>query len=238
MGMPPSADAVARHPHLAEPRGAGRARVDCHSHSMWSGDSTTTEGELVDAVTATGIDVLCVTDHHAIDGARRLRDALPCRVVVGEEVRSTRGEIIGLFLEERVPFGLTPHETAQRIRDQGGLVYIPHPFDPVRRNLVEAALEALASDGLVDAIEVRNAKTSLESLNRRAAEFAAAHGLAAGAGSDAHVPDAIGAAYVEIADFDDPASFLAALRTSTVVGHHSDPPRRWSPRIVPSVSAD
>src|SRR6478736_353094 len=162
MGTPSSADAVARHPHLADPLAPGAVRVDCHMHTMWSGDSTTTDDELVEAVTATGIDVLCVTDHHAIEGARRLCDVLPCRVIVGEEVRSTQGEIIGLFLEERIPFGLPPNETAKRIRDQGGLVYIPHPFDPMRRNLVEPALEALACDGLVDAIEVRNAKTSLE----------------------------------------------------------------------------
>src|SRR4051812_21707399 len=165
--MPPTAAAVARHPHLANPREPGRVRVDCHTHTMWSGDSTTTEEELVEAVTHTGVDVLCVTDHHAIDGARRLRNVLPCRVVVGEEVRSTQGEIIGLFLEERIPFGLTPIDTAKRIRDQGALVYIPHPFDPIRRNLVEPALEALVYEGLVDVLEVRNAKTSLESLNRR-----------------------------------------------------------------------
>jgi predicted metal-dependent phosphoesterase TrpH len=205
---------------------------------MWSGDSTTTEDELVEAVRATSIDVLCVTDHHAIDGARRLRDVLPCRVIVGEEVRSTQGEIIGLFLEERVPFGLSPNDTASRIREQGGLVYIPHPFDPMRRNLAESALEALAAEGLVDAIEARNAKTSLESLNRRAAEFAASHDIATGAGSDAHVPDAIGSVYVEIADFDDAPSFLTALRAGSVVGHHSDPPRQWRPRIIPSVSTD
>ena len=142
---------------------------------MWSGDSTTTEDELVEAITASAIDVLCITDHHAIDGARRLRDALPCRVVVGEEIRSTQGEIIGLFLDERIPFGLTPHDTAARIREQGGVVYIPHPFDPMRRNLVEPALEQLVADGLVDALEVRNAKTSLDSLNRRAQSFADAH---------------------------------------------------------------
>ncbi|HEX2381857.1 MAG TPA: PHP domain-containing protein [Acidimicrobiales bacterium] len=236
--MPPSADAVARHPHLADALAPGLVRVDCHTHTMWSGDSTTTEDELVEAVTASGIDVLCVTDHHAIDGARRLCDVLPCRVVVGEEVRTTQGEIIGLFLEERIPFGLTPAETASRIRDQGGLVYVPHPFDPMRRNLVEPALDALASDGLVDAIEARNAKTSLESLNRRASEFAIEHDVAAGAGSDAHVPEAIGAAYVEMANFDDAASFLVALRNSKVVGHHSDPPRQWRPRIVPSVTRD
>jgi predicted metal-dependent phosphoesterase TrpH len=236
--VPPSADAVARHPHLADALASGLVRVDCHTHTMWSGDSTTTEDELVEAVTASGIDVLCVTDHHAIDGARRLCDVLPCRVVVGEEVRTTQGEIIGLFLEERIPFGLTPAETASRIRDQGGLVYVPHPFDPMRRNLVEPALDALASDGLVDAIEARNAKTSLESLNRRASEFAIEHDVAAGAGSDAHVPEAIGAAYVEMANFDDAASFLVALRNSKVVGHHSDPPRQWRPRIVPSVTRD
>ena len=205
---------------------------------MWSGDSTTTEDELVEAVTASGIDVLCITDHHAIDGARGWRGVLPCRVIVGEEIRSTQGEIIGLFLDERVPFGLTPQETATRIRDQGGLVYIPHPFDPMRRNLVEPALEALVADGLVDAIEARNAKTSLESLNRRAADFAAAHDLAAGAGSDAHVPEAIGSAFVEMPDFDGPAGFLTALRDGKVVGHHSDPPREWRPRIIPSVSTD
>src|SRR5262245_47666606 len=209
MGKRPSGEAVARHPHLADMLAPGLVRVDCHTHTMWSGDSTTTEDELIDAVTASDIDVLCVTDHHAIEGARRLRDVLPCRVIVGEEVRSTQGEIIGLFLEERVPFGLTPAETAARIREQGGLVYVPHPFDPMRRNLVESALVALVGDGLVDAVEARNAKTSLESLNRRASEFASTHRIAAGAGSDAHVPDAIGSAYVEMGDFDDPSSFLA-----------------------------
>jgi hypothetical protein len=238
MGTRPSAPAVARHPHLADPLAPGFVRVDCHSHTMWSGDSTTTEDELVEAVTASAIDVLCITDHHAIDGARGWLDVLPCRVIVGEEIRSTQGEIIGLFLDERVPFGLTPQETATRIRAQGGLVYIPHPFDPMRRNLVELALEALVTDGLVDAIEARNAKTSLESLNRRAADFAAAHGLPAGAGSDAHVPEALGSAYAEMADFDGPAGFLAALRDAKVVGHHSDPPRQWRPRIVPSVSTE
>jgi predicted metal-dependent phosphoesterase TrpH len=116
------------------------------------------------------------------------------------------------------------------------VVYVPHPFDPMRRNLAEPALDELAAAGLVDAIEVLNAKTSLASLNARAAEYAAQHGLAAGAGSDAHVPDALGSAYVEMPDFDGPAEFLASLRQASVVGHHWDEPRRWRPRIVPSTS--
>ncbi len=213
-------------------------RVDLHSHTMWSGDSTTTPDELEQAVIDTGIDVLCLTDHNAIKGAVELSDRLPCRVVVGEELRTHAGEIIGLFLRERVPFGLTPAAAAREIRDQGGLVYVPHPFDPMRRNLAEAALDALVAEGLVDAIEVRNAKTSLESLNRRAAEYAAAHGLLAGAGSDAHVPLAIGAAYVEMPDFDGPGSFLESLSSARVVGHHWDQPRPWSPRVLPSTAGN
>jgi predicted metal-dependent phosphoesterase TrpH len=190
-------------------------------------------------VAETGIDVLCLTDHNTVNGALELASSgmLGCRVVVGEELRTASGEIIGLFLTERLPFGLSPPDAVSRIRDQGGLVYIPHPFDPVRHCLNEDALYGLARDGGIDAVEVFNAKTSLQSLNRRAAEFAAEFGLPGGAGSDAHEPSAIGAAYAEMADFTDAASFLAALRAGTVVGHHYDAPRQWRPRIVPSTKA-
>jgi hypothetical protein len=203
---------------------------------MWSGDSTTTPDELAAAVAAAELDVLCITDHNAIAGAIELREALPCRVVAGEELRTAAGEIIGLFLTERIPTGIGPVEAARAIRDQGGVVYVPHPFDPMRRNLATPALYELAEAGLIDAVEVRNAKTSLESLNRRAADFAAELDLAAGAGSDAHVPDAIGAAYVEMPDFEGPDDFLVALRAGRVVGHHWDEPRPWTPRIVPSTT--
>lgn len=230
-----SPDAVLRHPHLAELPPVGRVRVDLHSHTMWSGDSTTTPDELVAAVAASGLDVLCITDHNAIAGAVELGDRLGCRVIVGEELRTAAGEIIGLFLTERVPMGIGHMEAARMIRDQGGVVYVPHPFDPMRRNLSEAALYELAEADLLDAVEVLNAKTSLASLNRRAASFANEFGIVHGAGSDAHVPDALGAAYVEVDDFDGPLEFLAALATGTVVGHHWDEPRPWTPRIVPSV---
>jgi predicted metal-dependent phosphoesterase TrpH len=203
---------------------------------MWSGDSTTTPDEFADAVASSGLDVVCITDHNAIAGAQELRNRLDARVVVGEELRTAAGEIIGLFLTERIPIGVGHVEAARAIRDQGGVVYVPHPFDPMRRNLSEAALYELAEADLIDAVEVLNAKTSLSSLNRRAAEFAAEYGIVGGAGSDGHVPDALGAAYVEMDDFDTPMEFLAALASADVFGHHWDEPRPWAPRIVPSVT--
>ncbi len=93
---------------------------------------------------------------------------------MGEELRTHAGEVIGLFLTERVPFGTPPAAAAAAIREQGGVVYVPHPFDPMRRNLAEPALDELVAAGLVDAIEVLNAKTSLASLNARAADYASA----------------------------------------------------------------
>ena len=229
--------AADRHPHLADPKPAGHVRVDMHMHTMWSGDATTTPDELRTAIAATGIDVLCITDHGTINGARQLEDELECRVVVGEEVRTREGEIIGLFLTERLPLGMTPEEAVRAIRGQGGVVYIPHPFDPMRHCMREEALLRLVAEGEVDSVEVLNAKVSLSSLNLRAAELAADNDLGAGAGSDAHEPSAIGAAYVEMPDFADGASFLAALREGRVVGHSYDAPRTWTPRVVPSTKA-
>jgi predicted metal-dependent phosphoesterase TrpH len=213
-----------------------------HSHTMFSGDSTTTLDEIAESVVEAGIDVLCVTDHNAIEGAVRLQRALEgdgvCRVVVGEEVRTHTGEIIGLFLSERIPFGAPAAETARQIRSQGALVYIPHPFDPMRRNLTEASLEEITAAGLVDAIEVHNSKTSLQSLNARALGFGVEHALGLGAGSDAHVPHALGSAFVEMPDFDGPNEFLSKLREGRIVGHHWDKARPWSARIIPSVTDD
>ena len=157
-----------------------KLRIDCHLHTMWSGDATTTPDELAAAVAASGIDVVCVTDHSTIDGALELAASgqLGVPVIVGEEMRTTEGELMGLFLTERVPFGLKPAEAVARIRDQGGLVYVPHPFDPLRHCLRRGALEALVADGGIDMIETLNGKTSLASLNEEAAAFAARSGAA------------------------------------------------------------
>ena len=233
----PTEEAVARHPHLADTRPEGFVRVDCHSHTMWSGDSTTTVDELLHAVVASGIDVLSITDHSTTNGAFELVDVLPCRVIVGEELRTGPGELLGLFLTERIPFGTPPEEFCQRVRDQGGLVSAPHPFDPMRHALNPDVLRSLAERGLIDVIEVFNAKISLRHLNEAAAEFAREFDLPGVAGSDAHVPEALGAAYVEMPDFANAQEFLANLRRGSIVGHHFDRARVWTPRIVPSVKS-
>lgn len=227
--------ATERHPHLAEPIEPGWVKVDMHSHTMWSGDCTTTPEELVQAVAESGIDVLCITDHNVTAGAERLADELPCRVIVGEELRVGQGEVIGLFLTERVPSGIGLVEAARRIRDQGGVVYIPHPFDPLRNCLRPHEIDLLVAEGLVDAIEGHNSKTSLRSLNQQGVDYGLEHGLAIGAGSDAHVPSSIGSGYVVMPDFDGPEEFLASLRQSRLVGHFYDQARPWTPRIVPSI---
>ncbi|HVM39778.1 MAG TPA: PHP domain-containing protein [Acidimicrobiia bacterium] len=222
------------HPHLVQPPPDGWVRVDCHLHTMYSGDAVTTLDELAERVEQARLDVVCVTDHNAVRGAVELLERdLACRVVVGEEVRTGAGEVIGLFLSERVPHGIDVRDAVARIRGQGGVVYVPHPFDPVRRCLHEDTLLELCGEGLVDAVEVFNAKVSLDSLNDRAAALAGEYALAGGAGSDAHDPAAIGAAYVEMPDFDGPADFLARLRDGRVVGHRFDRPRAFVPRIIP-----
>ena len=133
----PTAAGIERHPHLAEPVRAGWVRVDFHSHTMWSGDCTTTPDEIEEAVVASGIDVLCITDHNAIRGAVELAKALPCRVIVGEELRTHAGEVIGLFLSERVPFGASrargrdAHPRAGRARLHPAPVR-PHAPQPAR----------------------------------------------------------------------------------------------------------
>jgi predicted metal-dependent phosphoesterase TrpH len=233
----PAPEATALHPHLGEARRQGRIRVDCHVHTMWSGDSTTTPAELAEAIASAGLDVVCITDHGTIAGALRLADELPCRVVTGQEQRTPQGELIGLFLTERLGSGArSAREVAEQIRAQGGIVYVPHPFDPLRHGLQRAALEELAADGLIDVIEAMNAKTSLGHLNEEAATAARRLGITAGAGSDSHVPDAIGAAFVEVDDFGTSDELLRSLGDGLIVGHHFDSARPWRTRVVPSTS--
>jgi hypothetical protein len=137
-------------------------RLDCHLHTVASGDATATIGQLAARARDVGLDALCVTDHNLISAAVAAADAaargeLGVRIIVGEEIRTPSGDVIGLVLTERIPYVLPLAEVVTRIRDQGGLVHVPHPFDPVRSSL-GPVLPSLCAAGGADVIEVFNAK--------------------------------------------------------------------------------
>lgn len=196
--------------------------MDCHLHTVRSGDAATTPGQMLRCARSAKLDVIAVTDHHAVDAAKRMQDSAieyGVRVVVGEEIRTPLGEIIGLFLQERVPYVLPLAEAAARVHDQGGAVYVPHPFDPNRSGLGRRGIDQLADSGLLDVIEVYNAKMTDEVLNQLAASAAAEFGVPGGAGSDAHDPEGIGAVFMEIDDFSDRDGFIRSLGDATIQGH-------------------
>jgi len=212
--------------------GNGWVRVDCHLHTAVSGDAVTSIDELAERVEHEHLDVVCITDHNvtaaAVAAAER---GIGARVIVGEEIRTRDGDVIGLFLTERIPYVLPLAEVTGLIRAQGGLIYLPHPFDPGRSSLGPAA-EQLCADGLADVVEVFNAKISDQSLNQQAAQLAVRFGLPGGAGSDAHDPDGIGAAYLEMPDFDGPREFLAALALAEITGEHRPHAVRYARRLA------
>jgi predicted metal-dependent phosphoesterase TrpH len=190
----------------------------------------TSVDDLAEHVARAGIDVVCITDHNvtaaAVAAAER---GIGARVIVGEEIRTREGDLIGLFLTERVPYVLPMTEAAGLIRAQGGLVYLPHPFDPGRSSL-GAGAQALCEAGLADVVEVFNAKISDQSRNDEAARLAARFGLPGAAGSDAHDPEGIGAAYLRMPDFDGPEQFLAGLAQATITGEYRPHAPRYARR--------
>jgi predicted metal-dependent phosphoesterase TrpH len=211
---------------------AGRVRVDCHLHTVASGDAVLTLDQLAERARQTGLDVVCITDHNVTTAAVQATERdLGVRVVVGEEIRTPDGDVIGLFLTERIPYVLPLAEVIARIKAQGGLVYVPHPFDRGRSSLGRV-LPGLCAERAVDIIEVFNAKISDPTLNHQAADLAGRFDLPGGAGSDAHDAPGVGAAYLEMPDFDGPAGFLAALADAQLTGEFRDHAVRYPRRSV------
>ncbi len=202
-------------------------KVDLHVHSHYSQDSLARPEELVYWMAKRGLGAMAITDHDAIEGARETAALAPGAIIIGEEIRTSRGEIIGLFLQELIPPHLSPRETIERIHQQGGLVYIPHPTDRLRGStLAPEALQAVLP--LVDLMEGYNARALCNHVNRRAAALAREHGLPVGAGSDAHRACDVGLAYVEMAPFRDARGLLAALAESRIQGRLTGPLGRLS----------
>jgi predicted metal-dependent phosphoesterase TrpH len=195
---------------------AGRAFVDLHVHTSASFDSIASPESVLRAAATRGLTHLAITDHDRIDGAIAARDiarrlAPGVTVIVGQEVRTRDGDLIGAFLTRPIPSGLPPADAIAQIRAQGGLVGIPHPFDRFRGSLLTDEVMAAVAP-LVDWIEVHNARIMVGDGNEKAAAFAAANGLPGVSVSDAHSAMEIGVAYLAIdGDPSTPEGLLAAL---------------------------
>ncbi|MBI4321753.1 MAG: PHP domain-containing protein [Chloroflexi bacterium] len=195
-------------------------RIDMHVHTEYSPDCATTLQEVINTARAMHLDYVAITDHNRVEGALRLREMAPQKIIVGEEIKTTGGEVIGLFLEKYIPPRLSPEDTVAKIKEQGGLVYIPHPFDRLRKSPLKAE-KLLSILSQVDILEVQNSRCLLRADNQRAETFAVQHQLLRGAGSDGHIAAEIGASFVEMSPFESKEQFLQNLQTGRVVGRYS-----------------
>ena len=191
--------------------------VDLHMHTDHSPDCATPVGTLLETAKRVGLGAIAITDHNEISGALEARErANGIKVIVAEEVKTAdQGEVIGLFIEEKIPRGMTLQETIAEIRRQGGLVYVPHPFD--RMHAVPDYLHLLDIVEDIDAIEVFNPRVAFSAFNEEAARFAAKYRIVAGAGSDSHVAQGLGSVKIRMRDFDGPEEFLESLRDADIV---------------------
>jgi predicted metal-dependent phosphoesterase TrpH len=199
--------------------------VDLHMHTDHSTDCATPVDVLLRTARDRGLGAIAITDHNEVSGAleaRRIAAEMgDIKVIVAEEVKTAeQGEVIGLFLEEKIPKGMTMAETIAEIRRQGGLVYVPHPFDrfhsvPDYEHLIEIVEE-------VDILEVFNPRVAVTAFNEEAERFARKYRIVPGAGSDSHVAQGLGSVRVRIHDFDGPAEFLEAMRDADITRKHKN----------------
>ncbi len=186
-------------------------RVELHAHTAFSKDCLVAPKELVQACIKKGIHRIAITDHNEIEGAFVAKAYDPGRVIVSEEIETTRGELIGYFMTEWVPPHLEPMDAIERLRAQGAVISVPHPFDTVRgQHWTEAELLEIVPH--IHAIETFNARCLSHKPNRLAADFARRHGLLETVGSDAHSRWEVGRAALEMPVFNDARGFLEALK--------------------------
>ncbi len=199
--------------------------VDLHMHTDHSTDCATPVEVLLETARDRGLGAIAITDHNEVSGAleaRRLAEGMDdLKVIVAEEVKTAeQGEVIGLFLKEKIPKGMTMAETIAAIRAQGGLVYVPHPFDrfhsvPDYEHLLDIVEE-------IDVLEVFNPRVAVTAFNEEAERFANKYRIVPGAGSDSHVAQGLGSVRVRIHDFDGPEEFLEAMRDADITRKHKN----------------
>ena len=198
-----------------------RLNIDLHVHTCYSPDSLTPLDKLIDRCQLVKLNCIAITDHNTITGALAVKEKAPFQVIVGEEIRTTQGDIIGLFLSQVIPRGLSPEETVRKIKEQKGLVVIPHPFDNIRSSVLQpGALEDVLP--YADLIETFNARNRFSRTDDKADELASALGIAGCAVSDSHTLSELGTTYTRIPEFDGtPEGLLNAVKEGSLVRKRS-----------------
>ena len=198
-----------------------KINIDLHVHTNYSRCAILKPAEIEALALKRGLDAVAITDHNTIDGALEVKNhAKKIKVVIGEEIKTTKGEIIGYFLNEQIPPFLTPEETIKEIKRQGGLVSVPHPFDRLRSSRLEAeTLEKILPD--IDMIEVFNARDILTGEDSGLMEKACQLGITHVAASDAHLSVEVGRSYITMEDFQSSADFLENIKNLTAVKRKS-----------------
>ena len=191
-------------------------KIEMHCHTKYSHDGFITESNLIKYCRKKNIDCVCITDHNTFQGVLKLAEQTHIRIIPGEEIKTQSGEITGLFLKEEIPAGLTLEQTVQRIKEQEGLVYLPHPFDKFRDSAVKIKdIEKIRDK--IDIIEIFNSRTFNTTYNAMALEFAKRNNIVVAVGSDAHHQFELANSYMQIDDFDDMESFLGSLKKATYI---------------------
>lgn len=197
-------------------------KADLHIHTEYSLDCSNPLDKTIERCIERGINCVAVADHGTVKGALILKKIAPFTVIIAEEILTPDGEIMGMFLKETIPSGITVLEAINRIRDQNGLVCIPHPFDIFRSSaLGRDTLDTIADQ--IDIIEVFNARTLPFQGQNKASSFADSYNLGKSAGSDAHTLQEIGNAYIEMPDFYQTNEFIAALAQGNIYGRKTNP---------------
>ncbi len=195
-------------------------QVELHSHSLWSKDCVVAFETIIRTCAQRGVDRIAITDHNTADGAIAMQKIAPDLVIVGEEIMTDRGEILGYFMQESIPAGLTPDETIRRLRDQGAAISVSHPFDRLRKGAWHEA-DLLEIIDQVDAIEVFNSRCLFAEDNTKANQFAEKHNLTGTVGSDAHTRIEYGRALNKMQPFEGASDFLLSLRQAQQINRYS-----------------
>jgi predicted metal-dependent phosphoesterase TrpH len=195
-------------------------KTDLHIHTLYSMDCQTPLEKIIKRCQELKINCIAIADHGTVEGGLAMQKIAPFKVIVAEEILTTDGEIMGMFLKKTIPSGITPQEAIRRIREQGGLVNIPHPFETIRGSaLKDNTIDQISDD--IDLMEVLNSRSPFPANSNKARDFALKHNILGSAGSDAHTVNEIGNAYIEMPDFSNKDEFLRALAQGKIYGKRS-----------------